>query len=51
MKSFCYFWALDIAPTYVVPGWFLNHIDWMLVIDQLYDRYRQRADICIAKTE
>ena len=25
LKSFCYFWALDMAPTYAVPGLFVSN--------------------------
>ena len=27
LKSFCYFWALDMAPTWAVPGLFLLEVD------------------------
>ena len=46
LLSFCYFWALDMAPTYAVPGLF-TLIGWMITIITVMLNLYENLESCL----
>ena len=43
LKSFCYFWALDMAPTWAVPGLFFNPVEMGMRILPIGGKFFERV--------